>query len=157
MTTGAHGKGMQYSSHSVPTKGENVIKTKKGQRTFWERQNSNSYHSPPHLSSDRHEDLHFREGNVFSRIKSHRDVTVKTANGVPWLLCMLSPLGSPDLQKNGELHSQGHRYEKTLPSPRLCAQSLQIYCSVCWSELTMKSLQHTVWRGCFLAPTLKYL
>ena len=25
MTTGAHGKGMQYSSHSVLTKGENVI------------------------------------------------------------------------------------------------------------------------------------
>lgn len=64
-------------------------------------------------------------GNVFSRIKSHRDVTVKTPSRVPWLLCMLSPLGSPDLQKNGELHSQGHRYEKTLPSPRLCAQSLQ--------------------------------
>ena len=152
MTTGAHGKGMQYSSHSVPTKGENVIKTKEGQRTFWERQNSNSCHSPPHLSC-----MYSGKGSVFSKIKSHRDVTVKTPSGVPWLLCMLSPLGSPDLQKNGELHSQGHRCEKTLPSHRLCAKSLRIYCCVCWSELTMKSLQHTVWRGCFLAPTLKYL
>lgn len=43
------------------------------------------------------------------------------------------------------------------PSPHLSAQSLPPTGWACWSDLTMKGLQYSVWRGCFPAPTLKCL
>ena len=100
-------------------------------------------------------------GNVFSKVESHRDVIVKPQNRAPWLLCMLSPLGSPDLQKGRSLCSQGH-IPKAM-GPRESSHplaSVHRACRLlltCHSELTVKGLQHTIWRGHFPAPTLKYL